>query len=70
MKLSKLLLTFSATAAFACLLGRPLGAGAWSVFFKVLCILLLAAVGFRIDQWIGAALTISSLGDFLLVSGG
>lgn len=65
MKTSRLL-AFSASSAFVFLLARPLGASNWSVFFKVLCILLLAVVGFRVDRWLGRALTVSSLGDFLL----
>ena len=66
MKRSRLLLALSATAAFVSLLARPLGAGEWQVLFKVLCILMLAVVGFRVDRWLGGALTLSSLGDFFL----
>ncbi len=66
MKSSRLLLALSATAAFVCLLALPLGGGDWQVPFKVLCILLLAVVGFRVDRWLGGALTVSSVGDFFL----
>lgn len=65
METSRRLLVLSASSAFVFLLA-PLRPGDWSVFFKVLCILLLAAVGFRVDGWLGGALTVSSLGDFLL----
>ncbi len=65
METSRRLLALSASSAFVFLLAtlRP---GDWSGVFKVLCILLLAAVGFRVDGWLGGALTVSSLGDFLL----
>lgn len=66
MKISGPPLALSAAAAFVYLLARPLGAGDWPVTFKIACILLLATVGFRIDRWLGGALTISSLGDFFL----
>lgn len=64
MKTPRLLLACSATSAFVTLVASSLGE--WSAFFKVLCILLLAMVGFRFDRWLGTALILSSIGDFFL----
>jgi len=66
MRISRPLLVLSATAAFTSLLVHPLSPGDWAVIFKVMSILLLAVVGFRLDRLLGAALTLSSFGDFLL----
>lgn len=56
----------SAISFLVYLLSRPLTAGDWPVIFKVLSILLLAVLGFRTKALLGAALALSSLGDFLL----
>ena len=56
----------SAAASLTFLLAHPLTAGDWPVIFKVLSILLLAVLGFRVDGLLGGALALSSLGDFLL----
>lgn len=61
-----LLLAVSAAASLIFLLARPLAAGDWPVIPKVLSILLLAALGFRLDGRLAAALALSALGDFLL----
>lgn len=56
----------SAAASLAFLLARPFTAGDWPVIFKVLSIFLLALLGIRVDGLLGIALTLSSVGDFLL----
>ena len=66
MRTSGLLFAVSAAASLTFLLARPLTAGDWPVIFKVLSILLLAVLGFRVDGLLGSALALSSLGDFLL----
>jgi uncharacterized membrane protein YhhN len=66
MRTSRLLFAVSAAASLTFLLARPLTAGDWPVIFKVLSILLLAVLGFRVDGLLGGALALSSLGDFLL----
>jgi uncharacterized membrane protein YhhN len=66
MRTSGLLFAVSAAASLTFLLARPLTAGDWPVIFKVLSILLLAVLGFRVDGLLGGALALSSLGDFLL----
>jgi uncharacterized membrane protein YhhN len=66
MRTSGLLLAVSAAASLTFLLARPLSVGDWPVIFKVLSILLLAVLGFRMDGLLGSALALSSLGDFLL----
>jgi uncharacterized membrane protein YhhN len=66
MRTSGLLFAVSAAASLTFLLAHPLTAGDWPVIFKVLSILLLAVLGFRVDGLLGGALALSSLGDFLL----
>ena len=66
MRTSVLPFAFSAAASLTFLLARPLTAGDWPVIFKVLSILLLSVLGFRVDGLLGSALALSSLGDFLL----
>ena len=66
MRTSGLLFAVSAAASLIFLLARPLSVGDWPVIFKVLSILLLAVLGFRVDGLLGSALALSSLGDFLL----
>ena len=66
MRTSGLLFAVSAAASLTFLLARPLTAGDWPVIFKVLSILLLAVLGFRVDGLLGGGLALSSLGDFLL----
>lgn len=66
MRTSQLLFGVSAVAFLTYLLACPLTAGEWPVIFKVLSILLLAVSGFRVSALLGAALAVSSLGDFLL----
>jgi uncharacterized membrane protein YhhN len=66
MRTSRLLFAVSAAASLTFLLARPLTTGDWPVICKVLSILLLAVLGFRVDGLLGFALVLSSLGDFLL----
>ena len=66
MKTSGLLFAVSAAASLTFLLARPLTPGDWPVIFKVLSIFLLAVLGIRVDGLLGAALALSSVGDFLL----
>jgi len=66
MRSSTLLFLISAAASLTFLLARPLTAGDWPVIFKVLSILLLAVLGFRVDRLLGGAVALSALGDFLL----
>lgn len=66
MRTSRLLLTISAAASLIFLLASPLTASDWPVICKVLSILLLAVLGFRVDGLLGRALAICALGDFLL----
>jgi uncharacterized membrane protein YhhN len=66
MRTSRLLLAVSAAASLVFLLASPLVSGDWPVVFKVLSILLLAVLGFRVDILLGVALSICALGDFLL----
>ena len=66
MRTSGLLFLVSAAASLTLLLAHPLNAGHWPVIFKVLSILLLSVLGFRVDGLLGGALALSSLGDFLL----
>lgn len=66
MRTHGLLFAASAAASLTFLLARPFAAGDWPVIFKVLCILLLAVLGFRVDKLLGGALAISSVGDFFL----
>src|ERR1039458_3190063 len=66
MRTSRLLLAVSVAASVAFLLARPFTTSNWPVIPEVLSIVLLALIGFRIDRLLGAALAISSVGDFLL----
>lgn len=66
MKTSRLLLAASAVASLTFLLANSLADGDWPVIFKVLSIVLLAVLGFRVDMLLGGALAVSSVGDFLL----
>jgi uncharacterized membrane protein YhhN len=66
MKTSRLLIAVSVAASLAFLVASVVAATDCPVILKVLSILLLAALGFRLDPLLGAALVISSLGDFLL----
>ena len=66
MRTPGLLFAVSAAASLTFLLARLLTAGDWPVIFKVLSILLLAVLGFRVDGLLGCALALSSLGDFFL----
>jgi uncharacterized membrane protein YhhN len=66
MKTSGLLFPVSAAASLTFLLARPLTPGDWPVIFKVLSIFLLAVLGLRVNALLGAALALSSVGDFLL----
>jgi uncharacterized membrane protein YhhN len=66
MRTPGLLFAVSAAASLTFLLARPLTAGDWPVIFKVLSILLLAVLGFRVDGLLGGALALSALGDFFL----
>src|SRR5208283_1906171 len=66
MKTSRLLLAVSGAASVIFLLAGTLAAGEWPVVCKVLSILMLAALGFRVDALLGCALAVSALGDFLL----
>ena len=66
MRTSRLLIAVSVAASVAFLLARPFTTSNWPVVPEVLSILLLAVIGFRIDRLLGAALAISSAGDFLL----
>jgi len=66
MKTSGLLFAVSAAASLTFLLARPLTPSDWPVTFKVLSIFLLAVLGLRVDGLLGAALALSSVGDFLL----
>lgn len=66
MNTSRLLLGVSVAASLTFLLARPLTASNWPVVSEVVSILLLAVIGSRVDRLLGAALAISSVGDFLL----
>jgi uncharacterized membrane protein YhhN len=66
MKFSQLLLILSVVASAIYLLASPFAASDWPVVLKVVSILLLAVLGFRVNGWLGTALTICALGDFLL----
>lgn len=66
MRTSGLLFAVSAAASLTFLLARPLTTGDWPVILKVLSILLLSVLGFRVEGLLGGALVLSSLGDFLL----
>jgi uncharacterized membrane protein YhhN len=66
MRKSGLLFVVSAAASLTFLLAHALTAGEWPVIFKVLSVLLLAALGFRVDRLLGTALALSTVGDFLL----
>jgi uncharacterized membrane protein YhhN len=66
MKTSGLLFAVSAAASLTFLLARPLTPGDWPVIFKVLSIFLLVVLGLRVEGLLGAALALSSVGDFLL----
>jgi uncharacterized membrane protein YhhN len=66
MRTSKLLIAVSVAASVAFLLARPFTTSNWPVIPEVVSILLLAVIGFSIDRLLGAALAISSAGDFLL----
>src|ERR1019366_6256146 len=66
MRTSRLLLAVSVAASVTFLLARPFTTSNWPVIPEVLSIVLLALIGFRIDRLLGAALAISSVGDFLL----
>ena len=66
MKTFRLLWAVSAAASLLFPLASPFAAGDWPVSFKVVSILLLAVLGFRVDSLLGTALTIYALGDFLL----
>ncbi|HVT92245.1 MAG TPA: lysoplasmalogenase [Bryobacteraceae bacterium] len=57
---------FSIVASAIFLAVRPLTGADWPVIFKTLSILLLAVAGFRRYALLGAALTASAAGDFLL----
>lgn len=58
------ILSIIASAIFLAV--RPLTGADWPVIFKTLSILLLAVAGFRRYALLGAALTVSAVGDFLL----
>lgn len=60
------MLAVSCVASAVFLIIRPFVSGDWPVLFKVLSILLLAALGFRQNVLLGLALTVSSVGDVLL----
>lgn len=60
------LFAISAVASLTFLLVRPFAEGDWPVIFEVLSVVLLAVLGFRTDRWLGSALALSSVGDFLL----
>src|SRR5271165_496154 len=66
MTTSRALFAVSAATSLTFLLARPLTPADWPVIFKVLSILLLAALGFRAHGLLGCALSLSALGDFLL----
>ncbi len=66
MKTSKVLLALSIAASLAYLLASPVAPSDWPVVFKVASILLLAALGFRVNVLLGTALAIGALGDLLL----
>ena len=66
MRTFRLLFAISAAASLSFLVVRPLTAGDWPVILKVLSILLLMVLGFRLDRLLGGALAFSALGDFFL----
>ena len=66
MKTFRLLFAISAAASLSFLIARPLTAGDWPVILKLLSILLLMMLGFRLDGLLGCALAFSALGDFFL----
>jgi uncharacterized membrane protein YhhN len=63
---SRPILFASAAASLAYLLTADFGATGWRVFLKVASIALLALLGFRVSKPLGAALTLGTIGDFLL----
>ena len=66
MRTTGVLFATSAASSLIYLLARPLTAVEWPVMFKVLSILLLAVLGFRVSGLLGGALVLSSVGDFFL----
>jgi hypothetical protein len=63
---SRPILLASVVASSLYLVTPPYGAADWRVFLKVASIALLAALGFRVSNLLGAALSFGALGDFLL----
>ena len=66
MKPPALLFAISAAASLTFLLARTYTAGDWTVVLKLLSILPLCLLGYRVDARLGTALAVSALGDFLL----
>ncbi len=59
-------LAISIGASLAFLLARQLAAGDWTVVLKAGSVAILAGLGFGIDKRLGAALTLSAVGDLML----
>jgi uncharacterized membrane protein YhhN len=66
MRASQVLFAISAAASLTFILVRPLTPDDGPVILAVMSVLLLAVVGFRVQRLLGAALVVSSCGDFLL----
>ena len=66
MNSSRPLLLVSAAASIVFLLAGLYTSAGWPVIFKVASILPLALLGFRFNKLLGAALTLGTVGDFLL----
>jgi uncharacterized membrane protein YhhN len=66
MKFSGFVIGVSVAASFIFLAARPLTEGDWPVILEVSSIVLLAAIGFRVDVLLGGALALSAVGDFFL----
>jgi uncharacterized membrane protein YhhN len=60
------ILLLSAASSLVYLVMPPLVSSPWWVGFKVMSIVLLAALGFRANLLLGIALTVSSIGDLFL----
>ena len=66
MRTSEFVFTLSIATSFSFLVARQLVSGDWPAILGVSSIVLLTVLGFRTDWFLGGALLLSSVGDFLL----
>ncbi len=66
MRTSRLIFALSIAASFGFLVACQFRSGDWPVILEVSSIVLLAVLGFRADWFLGGALLLSAVGDFLL----